>query len=167
MTDLSSIAPCPILCTKRLSFRDVLSISLQGKRILLRLFSGLILSQDLGRWNWQRFGASPKIISRERSTPVCCPNYKTNSKGAFFWENPKTDLWSHTDSSLPKKRKIRKRIIYHDNGLSSYSSWEKMKTTNWSSWRRQEEKQHGLRMNIRNVYISVWNTNVSRIEYTP
>ena len=38
--------------------------------------------------------------------------------GAFFWENPKTDLWSqnHMDSSLPKKRKIRKKIIYHDNG---------------------------------------------------
>ena len=69
-------------------------------------FSGLILSQHLRRWNWQRFGASPKIISRERSTPVCCPNCKTNSKGAFFWENPKTDLWSpadHTDSSLPPK----------------------------------------------------------------
>ena len=106
MTDFSSIASCPILCTKRSSFRDVLSISLQGRRILLRLFSGLILSQHLGRWNWQRFGASPKIISRERSTPVCCPNYKTNSKGAFFWENPKTDLWSHadhTDSSIPPK----------------------------------------------------------------
>ena len=106
MTDFSSIASYPILCTKRSSFRDVLSISLQGRRFLLRLFAGLILSQHLGRWNWQRFGANPKIISRERSTPVCCPNYKTNSKGAFFWENPKTDLWSHadhTDSSLPKK----------------------------------------------------------------
>ena len=31
----------------------------------------------------------------------------------------------HTDSSLPKKRKIRKRIICHDNGMSSCSSWEK------------------------------------------
>ena len=127
MTDLSSIASCPILCTKRSSFRDVLSISLQGRRILLRLFSGLILSQHLGRWNWQRFGASPKIISRERSTPVCCPNYKTNSKGAFFWENPKNGfvISDHTDSSPPKKWKIRERIIYHDNGMSSYSSWKK------------------------------------------
>ena len=127
MTDLSSIASCPILCTKRSSFRDVLSISLQGRRILLRLFSGLILSQHLGRWNWQRFGASPKIISRERSTPVCCPNYKTNSKGAFFWENPKNGfvISDHTESSPPKKWKIRERIIYHDNGMSSYSSWKK------------------------------------------
>ena len=49
LTDLGSIASCPILCTKRSSFRDVLSISLQGRRILLRLFSGLILSQHLGR----------------------------------------------------------------------------------------------------------------------
>ena len=86
-------------------------------------FSGLILSQHLRRWNWQRFGASPKIISRERSTPVCCPNYKTNSKGAFFWENPKNGfvISDHTDSSPPKKWKIRERIIYHDNGMSSYS----------------------------------------------
>ena len=90
-------------------------------------FSGLILSQHLRRWNWQRFGASPKIISRERSTPVCCPNYKTNSKGAFFWENPKNGfvISDHTDSSPPKKWKIRERIIYHDNGMSSYSSWKK------------------------------------------
>ena len=90
-------------------------------------FSGLILSQHLRRWNWQRFGASPKIISRERSTPVCCPDYKTNSKGAFFWENPKNGfvISDHTDSSPPKKWKIRERIIYHDNGMSSYSSWKK------------------------------------------
>ena len=90
-------------------------------------FSGLIVSQHLRRWNWQRFGASPKIISRERSTPVCCPNYKTNSKGAFFWENPKNGfvISDHTESSPPKKWKIRERIIYHDNGMSSYSSWKK------------------------------------------
>ena len=31
----------------------------------------------------------------------------------------------HKDSSLPKKRKIRKRIIYYDNGMSLCSSWEK------------------------------------------
>ena len=30
----------------------------------------------------------------------------------------------------------------------------------------KKKKQHELQMNIRNVYISVWNTNVSRIEYT-
>ena len=31
----------------------------------------------------------------------------------------------------------------------------------------KKKKQHELQMNIRNVYISVWNTNVSQIEYTP
>ena len=31
----------------------------------------------------------------------------------------------------------------------------------------KKKKQHELQMNIRNVYISVWNKNVSRIEYTP
>ena len=168
MTDFSSIASCPILCTKRSSFRDVLSISLQGRRILLRLFSGLILSQHLGRWNWQRFGASPKIISRERSTPVCCPNYKTNSKGAFFWENPKTDLWSQ----------IIRILHYQKNGRSEKGSFtmttacprtprgKKNKQTD-PYGEDKKKKQHELRMNIRNVYISVWNTNVSRIEYTP
>ena len=105
-------------------------------------FSGLILSQHLRRWNWQRFGASPKIISRERSTPVCCPNYKTNSKGAFFWENPKTDLWSQ----------IIRILHYQKNGRSEKGSFtmttacprtlrgKKKTTTNWSSRRRQEER---------------------------
>ena len=144
MTDFSSIASCPILCTKRSSFRDVLLINPQGRRILLRLFSGLILSQHLGRWNWQRFGASPKIISRERSTPVCCPNYKTNSMGAFFWENPKNGfvISDHTDSSPPKKWKIRERIIYHDNGMSSYSSWEKNKLILMAKTRRKSNTSY-------------------------
>ena len=169
LTDFSSIASCPILCTKRSSFRDMLLISLQGRRILLRLFSGQILSQHLGRWNWQRSGASPKIISRERSTPVCCPNYKTNSKGAFFWENPKNGFViscrSYGFFTTQKKRKIRKRIIYHDNGMSSYSSWEKNKQTDLHSEDKKKE-EHELWMNIRNWYILVWNTNVSRIEHT-
>ena len=141
LTDFSSIASCPILCTKRSSFRDMLLISLQGRRILLRLFSGQILSQHLGRWNWQRSGASPKIISRVRSTPVCCPNYKTNSKGAFFWENPKTDLWSQIIRILhyPKKTEDPKK---------DHLPWQRhvlvllvgKKQTNWSSQRRQEER---------------------------
>ena len=133
-------------------------------------FSGLILSQHLRRWNWQRFGASPKIISRERSTPVCCPNYKTNSKGAFFWENPKNGfvISDHTDSSPPKKWKIRERIIYHDNGMSSYSSWKKKKQQQTDPHGEDKKKeQHQLQMNIRNGYILVWNTNVSRIEHAP
>ena len=145
----------------------MLSISLQGRRILLRLFSGLILSQHLGRWNWQRFGASPKIISRERSTPVCCPNYKTNSKGAFFWENPKTDLWSQ----------IIRILHYQKNGRSEKGSFtmttacprtprgKKNKQTDLHSEDKKKE-EHELRMNIRNWYILVWNTNVSRIEHT-
>ena len=132
-------------------------------------FSGLILSQHLRRWNWQRFGTSPKIISRERSTPVCCPNYKTNSKGAFFWENPKNGfvISDHTDSSPPKKWKIRERIIYHDNGMSSYSSWKKKQQQTDPHGEDKKKEQHQLQMNIRNGYILVWNTNVSRIEHTP
>ena len=30
----------------------------------------------------------------------------------------------------------------------------------------KKEKQHKLRTKIRNAYISVWNTNATRIEYT-
>ena len=132
-------------------------------------FSGLILSRHLRRWNWQRFGASPKIISRERSTPVCCPNYKTNSKGAFFWENPKTDLWSQII-----------RILHHQkNGRSEKGSFtmttacprtlrgkKKQQQTDPHGEDKKKE-QHQLQMNIRNGYILVWNTNVSRIEHTP
>ena len=122
-------------------------------------------SQHLRRWNWQRVGASPKIIWRERSTPVCCPNYKTNTKGAFFWENPKTDLWSQ----------IIRILHYQKNGRSEKGSWqrnvlvllvEKKKQTDPHD-EDKKKKQHELGMNIRNVFISVWNTNVSPIEYTP
>ena len=31
----------------------------------------------------------------------------------------------------------------------------------------KKKKQHKRRMNVRNAYISVWNTNVSWIDYTP
>ena len=48
-----------------------------------------------------------------RSTPVCCPNYKTNSKGAFFRENPKTDLWSQ----------IIRILHYQKNGRSEKGSF--------------------------------------------
>ena len=165
MTNLSSIESCPILCTKRRSIRDVLSISLEGRRILLRLFSGLILSQHLGRWNWQRFGASPKIISRERSTPVCCPNYKTNSKGAFFWENPKTDcdlrsygFFTTKNTEDPKKD----HLPWQRHVLVLLMGKNKKQTD--PHGKDKKKKQHELQMNIRNVYISVWITNVSRIE---
>ena len=63
-----------------------------------------------------------------------------NLRVHFFGESKNRFVISdHTDSSLPKKQKIRKRLIYHDNSMFSYPSREK-KTTNWSSQRRQEEK---------------------------
>ena len=76
----------------------------------------------------------------------------------------------HMDSLLPKKRKIRKRIIYYDNGMSSCSSWKKKTKQQEQTDLHGEDKkkkQHKLGMNIRNVYISVWNTNVSQIGHTP
>ena len=110
-----------------------------------------------------------KIISRERPTPVCCPNYKTNSKGAFFCENPKTDLWSQ----------IVRILHYQKNGRSEKGSFtlttacpratrgKKKKQQTDPHGEDKKKKQHELQLNIRNVYISVWNTNVSWIEYTP
>ena len=59
----------------------------------------------------------------------------------------------HMDSSLPKKRKIRKRFIDHDNGMSSCSLWETKQQTD-PRGEDKKEKQYKLRMNIRNVYIS-------------
>ena len=51
-----------------------------------------------------------------------------------------------------KNTKIRKGIIYHDNDISSCSLWEKK-----DQQTDKKKKQYKLRMNIRNVYISVWN----------
>ena len=90
--------------------------------------------------------------------------------GVFLGESKNGFVISdHTDSSLPKKLKIRKRIIYHDNGMSSCSSWKKKTNNNNNKLiltAKARKKQHKLRMNIRTVYISVWNRNVSRIGYT-
>ena len=91
--------------------------------------------------------------------------------GVFLGESKNGFVISdHTDSSLPKKLKILKRIIYHDNGMSSCSSWKKKNNNNNNNklilTAKARKKQHKLRMNIRNVYISVWNRNVSRIGYT-
>ena len=132
----------PDMMHQKRSFRVVLSISLQGRRILLR---------ERGRWNWQRVGASPKINWRKRSTPVCCPNYTTNTKGAFFWENPKTDLWSQ----------IIRILHYQKNGRSEKGSWqrnvlvllvEKKKQQTDPHDEDKKKKQHELGMNIRNVF---------------
>ena len=66
------------------------------------------------------------------SPPVRSLNLSLSSLKGYGWvliflgESKNGFLISdHTDSSLPKKRKIRKRIICHDNGMSSCSSREK------------------------------------------
>ena len=54
--------------------------------------------------------------------------------------------------------------------MSSCSSWEKKQQQQQQTDPHGEDKkkkQHKRRMKVRNAYISVWNTNVSRIEYTP
>ena len=84
---------------------------------------------------------------------------------AFFGENPKPDLWSQ----------IIWILHYHKNGRSEKGSFtmttacprEKKNNKINPHGEDTKKKRHKLRMNIRNVYISVWNTDVSRIEYTP
>ena len=77
---------------------------------------------------YHRLGASRKSTCQE-------------SKGGFFWENPKTDLWSQ----------IIRILHYQKNGRSEKGSFTMTTAcpravlvmgswTNWSSRQRQEEK---------------------------
>ena len=67
----------------------------------------------------------------------------------------------HKDSSLPKKRKIQKRIIYHDNtDVLVLIVGKKIKQQTDPHSEDKKKKQHKQRMNIRNEwggheYISV------------
>ena len=69
-------------------------------------------------------------------TPV-----ERNLRVHFFGESKNRFVISdHTDSSLPKKQKIRKKAhLPWQQHVLVHLVGEK-KTTNWSSWRRQEEK---------------------------
>ena len=69
--------------------------------------------------------------------------YNPNT-GYVFWENPKTDLWSQII-----------RILHCQKNGRFVGKKDKKK------------KQHKLWMNVYEMFISVWNSNVSRIEYTP
>ena len=77
------------------------------------------------------------------------------------------------DSLLPNKREIRKRIIYHDKSMSSCSSrGKKQQTDPRGEDKKEKHHKNRLRMNKVNVFFlmyifRVWNTNVSRREYTP
>ena len=93
---------------------------------------------------------------------------------AFFGENPKTDLWSQIMRILhyqktedPKKD----HLLWQQHVLVLLVRKKKQKKKQQKQTdphgEDKKKKQHKLGMNIRNVYISVWNTNVSRTEYTP
>ena len=85
----------------------------------------------------------------------------------------KTDLWSQMIRILHNQKNGRsgKGSFTMTTACSCASRGEKKYNKNnnktYPHGEDQKKKQHKLRMNIRNVYISVWNTNVSRIEYTP
>ena len=82
------------------------------------------------------------------------------SKGCVFWGESKNGFVISYGFFVNKKRKIRKRIIYHDNGMSSCSSqWkEKRGKTNWSSCWRQEGKATSMN------YVWIYEMHIFRFQ---
>ena len=78
-----------------------------------------------------------------------------NKYGCVLLENPKTDLWSQIIWILHfQKRKIWKRIIYHDSSMSSCSlRWEKIK-----------EGKDNKESDINYVWIPVYKMYIFRFE---
>ena len=83
----------------------------------------------------------------ERSPPFCCPNYKTNSKGAFSGKTQKRicDLRSYGFFTTKKTEDPKKDNFPWQQYVLVLLMAKKNKTTttattNWSSQRRQEEK---------------------------
>lgn len=90
--------------------------------------------------------------------------------GCVFLGESKTGfvISDHMDSSLPKKRKsdpkIRKRFIYHDNGMSSCSSWEKNNKLILAAKTRRKSNINYVW--ICEMYIFRLKHSFSRTEYT-
>ena len=122
----------------------------------------LIFRPSWGLEGPNKFFSELTLISR--------PGSGTEHDSASIWENLKTDLRSQIiwilhyqkngrseKDHLPRQRQVLvllvlRKIKEKDNKLIPRGE-------------DKREKQHKLRMNIRNVYISVRNTYVSRIEY--
>ena len=101
----------------------------------------------------------PDVEPHGRQTSVESDFTPEKSKGCVFWGESKNGfvISDHTDSSLPKKRMIRKRIIYHDNGISPCSS-SKKKNNNKLIFSAKGKRKSNISYEsiyIRNVYISV------------
>ena len=89
----------------------------------------------------------------------------------FFWENPKTDLWSKIicmDSSLPKKKRSEKGLFtkttaYPRSPRDEKNGGKKQQTN--PRGEDKKKKQHRIYTYEYTIciYISVWNINVSRI----
>ena len=64
----------------------------------------------------------------------------------LFWRIQKRFVISdHMDSSLPKKWKIQKlRIIYHHNGMSSCSLWNKKQHTDPHGEDKKKNSKYGM-----------------------
>ena len=113
----------------------------------------------------------------EQSKVFDSPTARANRVRFFFWRGGGESknrfvISDHIDSSLSKKTEDPKkdylplqRRICPRAPREGENRGKKQQAD--PRGEHNKEKQHKLRMNIWNVYISVWNTNVSRIEYTP
>ena len=70
----------------------------------------------------------------------------------------------HMDSLLPNKRKIRKRIIYHDKGISSCSSRGKKQQTD-PRGEDKKEKHHINRLRMNKVNVFFFNVYISGLKH--
>ena len=68
------------------------------------------------------------------------------------------------DSLLPNKRKIRKRIIYHDKGISSCSSRGKKQQTD-PRGEDKKEKHHINRLRMNKVNVFFFNVYISGLKH--
>ena len=73
----------------------------------------------------------------------------------------------HTDSSLQKTEDPKKDHLPWQRHVLVLLVEKKQQQQTDPHGEDKKKKQRTLRMNVRNVYTSLWDTNVSRIEYTP
>ena len=149
--------------------------SLQQSCLLKDLTSFILYSGPAARLQLERPNKSPDSKLHVSSHPTPFFKKYITSTAAFLRENPKTDLWSQIiwippyqktedlkKDHLPWQRHVLMLLVMRKNRRENRGKKEQTDLHHED----KKEKQHKLSMNIQNVHISVWNTNVSQIEYT-
>ena len=98
---------------------------------------GKLVSSLVGCLLFFNFDFRPAVTCSKTTTQL-----RRTTKGAFFWENPKTDLWSQIIWILHYQKKmedpIKDHLPWQRHVLVLLVGKKKKTTTNWPS--RQEEK---------------------------